>query len=330
MKKTGSSNLTVVNGESFNEILDFYRLYLEALGRSNKTIFWYLGILKQYLAYLASIGLVKPINELGIPELTEYIIHLQQVTKWPNDPNIKKEKGGLSPFSIQGHVRAIKAFWSWLYKQGYVEINNLAKFPLPKVPKNIIKTLTIEQIKSLLKAIDKHTAVGFRNYCILLLLIDNGMRISEALCIQIADLDLQKCRVKITGKGNKERVVPFSSFTRKELLKYIKHYRPDLCNLDSPYLFPAGDGNHVSVNSIQQAIRRLAEKAGLYGIKCHAHIFRHTFATLFLAKGGSDMVLKEIMGHESLQTTQKYVHLQPEDLQKQHWKYSPVDDLFGE
>ncbi len=135
--------------------------------------------------------------------------------------------------------------------------------------------------------------------------------------------------MKITGKGQKERVVPFCIFTRKELLKYMKHYRSDLCKLDSPYLFPASDGNHVSVNSIQQAIKRLAAKAGLHGIKCHPHIFRHTFATLFLAKGGQAMVLKEIMGHESMQTTQKYVHFLPDDLQKQHWKYSPVEDLFS-
>ena len=188
----------------------------------------------------------------------------------------------------------------------------------------------LQQIKLLFRAIDKSTSIGARNYCILLLLIDNGMRISEPIGIHIEDLNLSKCWVKITGKGRKERVVPLSSFTRKELLKYINHYRSDLCNLDSPYLFPAGDGNHVSVNSIQQAIMRLAEKAGLHGIKCHAHIFRHTFATMFLAKGGQDMVLKEILGHESVQTTQKYVHFQPEDLQRQHWKYSPVQDLFGE
>jgi len=127
---------------------------------------------------------------LGKSELTAYILHLQEAKKWPNNPHMKKEKGKLSPVSIQGHVRAIKAFWGWLFNQGYIETNPLVKFPLPKVPKNIIKTLTIEQIRSLLKAIDKNTSVGARNYCILLLLIDNGMRISEAVGIKIADLDL--------------------------------------------------------------------------------------------------------------------------------------------
>ena len=159
-------------------------------------------------------------------------------------------------------------------------------------------------------------------------MIDNGMRISEVVSIQISDIDLLRCRVKIIGKGNKERIVPFTKPTRKELLKYIEHHRNNLCKLDSSYLFPASDGNHVSVKSIQQAISRLSKKAGLGGIKCHPHIFRRTFATLFLARGGQLTTLKEIMGHESIQTTQKYVHFLPEDWRKQHWNYSPVDDLF--
>ena len=132
---------------------------------------------------------------------------------------------------------------------------------------------------------------------------------------------------RLLGKGEKESFIPFSQFTRKELTKYIKHHRPDLCKLESPYLFPSSHGHRVRVNSIQQAIKRLAKKAGLHDVACHPHIFRHTFATMFLAKGGNAVVLKDIMGHESVQTTQKYIHFQPEDLQKQHWKYSPVEDL---
>ena len=100
--------------------------------------------------------------------------------------------------------------------------------------------------------------------------------------------------------------------------------------MESDYLFPDKYGDPVSISSVQQAIRRLTKKAGLDHIKCHPHIFRHTFATMFLADGGSDVALKEIMGHESFQTTQKYIHLQPQDLQKQHMKYSPILHVFGE
>jgi len=315
---------------SVAELLGHYRLHLEASNKSQKTVKWYLDILYRFFDFLELNNLMKTVDELNKEALEAYIIHRKTAKRWANNLHIKEEnKGGLSPYSIQGDVRAIKAFWSWLLYQGYMENNALAKFPLPKVPKTIIKTLTIEQIRLLLKTIDKNSPVGARNYCILMLLIDSGMRISEVTGIQIADLKLSKCLVKIIGKGQKERVIPFSHFTSKELLRYIKYYRSDLCKLESPYLFPVSHGHHVRVNSIQQAIKRLAKKAELYDIKCHPHIFRHTFATMFLAKGGNAVVLKDIMGHESIQTTQKYVHLLPEDLQRQHWQYSPVGDLFN-
>jgi len=315
---------------SVSELLDHYRINLETSNKSPKTIKWYLDILCKYFNFLELSNLMKPVDELGKEALEVYIIHRKTAKRWPNNPHIKEEnKGGLSPYSIQGDVRTIKVFWSWLLYQGYIKNNALAKYPLPKVPKTLIKTLTIEQIRLLLKTINKNSPVGARNYCMLMLLIDSGMRISEVIGIQIADLNISKCLVKIIGKGQKERVIPFSHFTSKELIKYIKHYRPDLCKLESPYLFPVSHGHHVRVNAIQQAIKRLAKKAELHDIKCYPHIFRHTFATMFLAKGGNAVVLKEIMGHESIQTTQKYIHLQPEDLQKQHWKYSPVEDLFS-
>lgn len=100
--------------------------------------------------------------------------------------------------------------------------------------------------------------------------------------------------------------------------------------MDSSYLFPTKDGDNISVNCVQQAIRRLAPKAGMQNVKCHPHIFRHTFATMFSARGGSPEALRSIMGHESFQTTEKYLHPQQQELRKQHLRYSPVRDLFGD
>ena len=184
-----------------------------------------------------------------------------------------------------------------------------------------------EQNKILRNNIDIYTPVGSRNYCILFLLIETGLRISELTCIKLIDINFIQSDVKVVGKGRKERMVPFSSLTRKDLTKYINRYRPNLCSIDSSYLFPTKDGDNISINSVQQMIKRLAITAGL-NIKCQPHLVRHTFATMFLARGGSPVILKEIMGHESFQTTQKYIHLQPEDLRKQHMRYSPVAYLF--
>ncbi len=125
------------------------------------------------------------------------------------------------------------------------------------------------------------------------------------------------------------KMVLFSTYTRKELMKYIKRYRLSLCGIDSSYLFPPKDGDNISVNCVQQAIRRLALKAGMQNVKCHPHVFRHTFATMFSVKGGSPEILQLIMGYESFQTTQKYLHPQPKDLRKQPMRYSPVADLFS-
>ena len=146
--------------------------------------------------------------------------------------------------------------------------------------------------------------------------------------IKMADIDLVNCLVTVVGKGRKERRVPFHMRTRRELQRYIKVFRPKLCSCYSCYLFPRSDGHHISVNSVQQFVRRIAIKAGLRGIKCCPHIFRHTFATTFIAKGSTDFVLKEILGHTSLQPTLKYTHLQPRDLQRQHARFTPVEDLF--
>jgi integrase/recombinase XerD len=195
----------------------------------------------------------------------------------------------------------------------------------------MIVILEKEQIIQLLKVIDKYTPLGARNYTILLLLLDTGLRISELTRIKMVDINSTQGYIQVMGKGQKERMVPFSTFTRKELMKYINRYRLHLCGIDSSYLFPKKDGDNISVNGVQQMIKRLASKAGLKkNVKCHPHIFRHTCATMLRARGCSPEILQLIMGHESFQTTQKYVHPQPQDLRRQHIKYSPVRDLFQE
>ena len=172
----------------------------------------------------------------------------------------------------------------------------------------MIVILEKEQLIQLLKAIDKYTPLGARNYTILLLLIDTGLRISELTRIKMTDITLTQGYIKVIGKGQKERVVPFSSLTRKELMKYINRYRLSLYGTDSSYLFPAKDGEHISVNSVQQYMRRLARSSGLVGIRFSPHILRHTFATHMLNKGADLNAIKELLGHASLAATQVYTH----------------------
>ena len=129
-------------------------------------------------------------------------------------------------------------------------------------------------------------------------------------------------------RDGKEREVPFSRTTRKFLIHYVDSHRLSISLADCPYLFPTAEGGHISINSVQQYLRRLVRKAGLGDTKLYPHIFRHTFATQFLAHGGSVFHLKEILGHRSLTTTLKYTHLNVSDLKAQHNVSSPVENLM--
>jgi site-specific recombinase XerD len=321
IEKTNPLGITV------NDLLAEYRIHLEVLNRSNKTVTWYHQILVKYFEFLNLTEMAEPLAGIGQTELKEYILYLKKRQRWPNNKHIHDEKH-LSPFSVAGHVRAIKAFWGWLFNQDYIDHNPLEKFPLPKTPKYIINTLSPHEVKQLLDAVDKSTASGNRFYCVLLLLIDTGLRVSELVGIKMVDINWGQSVVKVTGKGNKERIVPFHSLVKKALLQYISNSRPSISSIESEYLFPAKYGEHISVNSLQQALKRHGKKVGIN--KCHPHLFRHSFATLFIANNGPPNMLMEIMGHSSFQTTEKYLHPMIGDLKKQHQKYSPVKEIFNQ
>ena len=178
-------NVRVLTGDILKGILENYELYLVALGRSKKTISWYLEILRKYFMFLSQSNMLNPLGQMGSKELQAYLLLLQERSRWPENKYIKNS-GKLSPYSIHGHVRAIKAFWSWLLDEGVIEKNPLDKFPLPKVPQKLIQTIAVPDIKKLLNAIDRSTPVGERLYCILLTLIDTGARIGEVVEIKIS------------------------------------------------------------------------------------------------------------------------------------------------
>jgi len=161
----------------------------------------------------------------------------------------------------------------------------------------------------------------------MLLLYDTGLRIGELVNSLMKNMDFTLGLIKVLGKRNKEREVPISRITIQEIRKYIRNFRSEICPGESPYLFPRPDGSPISVNGIQQFMRRLSKITEISGLKLHPHLFRHSFGTQFIINGGSAFFLKEIMGHESLSTTLKYTHLQPKDLCLEHAKFSPLVNL---
>jgi integrase/recombinase XerD len=309
------------------DLLDDYREYLEAVNRSKKTITGYMDSLVGFSKFLRQSNLHKPIYDLGRSELQSYVLHLKGRDRWAD--NLRISKGGkLSAYTVFAYVRDIKVFRNWLKKERYINRNPLASFPLPKVPKLVMPTLNHGQIKKLLGAIDRSTPRGSMYYSIIVLFLDTGIRLSGLINVKLKDINLDGKYIKVWGKGQKERLVPIVSVTRKLLVDYINNHRSKLCHAESEYLYPNQTGGAIPANTVEQFFRRLAKACGLDDIKFSPHVLRHTFATNSVANGANIETLRNILGHESIQTTVKYTHMRPEDIKKQHSRFSPVAKLF--
>ncbi|MFC1873727.1 tyrosine-type recombinase/integrase [Chloroflexota bacterium] len=192
---------------NFADLIQNHTHCLTAEGRSQRTIEWYAANLKRFLQFLKSNNMSTSVKEIGITEVRRFIHHLQsEVVRWEDKPDIS-DSGRLSPFSVQGYVRTIKAFWSWLLEEGYVEENPIARLKLPRVPHKVIATYSPEQIQALIHSLDHRTFTGFRNYTIILLLLDTGIRLSELTSLEIEDIDFGQSCLLVRGKGSRERTV---------------------------------------------------------------------------------------------------------------------------
>jgi len=192
----------------------------------------------------------------------------------------------------------------------------------------MIKTLSKEQIQKILGAIDKKSSRGFRNFTMILLLLDSGIRLSELIGLQMEDIDFLQSFILVKGKGNKERVVPFGSQVRRTLRRYITHFRPESDSPRTNEVFLTEDGFPLTPRAVQSMLLRLSKQAKMSGVRLNPHRFRHTFAKIFLMNGGDIFSLQKILGHSSLEVVKMYVNLITSDILDQHRKFSPVDNTF--
>jgi integrase/recombinase XerD len=204
----------------------------------------------------------------------------------------------------------------------------MAGLKLPRTPRKVIQTFSHEQIQKLLGVIDMKHPTGFRNYTIILLLLDTGIRLSELIGLKIDDIDFQQSCLLVKGKGNKERVVPFGSQVRRTLRRYVMRFRSEPDSPRTEEVFLSEDGFSLRPRAVQSMLKRLEKKANLSGIGVNPHRFRHTFAREFLVNGGNIFSLQKILGHSSLEVVKMYVNLMTNDILNQHRRFSPVDNSF--
>ncbi|MBA7677465.1 Tyrosine recombinase XerC [subsurface metagenome] len=283
-------------------------------------------MLSAFIKYLKVKRLRQDLSSFTIELVRGYILHLKGKPKYEGHPFTPKQSNPVSPCTVQCHVRALKAFSSWLNAEGYITQNTLKNLKLPKAPLKIIEPLTPEEIKRIMTNISKDTPTGSRNYAILVTLLDSGLRESEAAKTTLSHINFQDGYIKVMGKGRKERIVPMGKHVQMILFSYIDKIRPKPLDLDCNQLFLSRSGKPITPNTIKLVFSRLAKKSGVN--RLHAHLCRHTFAINYLLNGGDIFSLKEILGHSTLDMVNHYLHFTSAQIIMQHHKFSPMDKLL--
>ena len=217
---------------------------------------------------------------------------------------------GLSPYSQARIVSGIKGFYKYLYYENFIPTNPSELLELPRLGRKLPDTLSIHEIDQLFEAIDMSKANGPRDRAMAETIYSSGLRVSELVTLKISNIYDDIGFLRILGKGNKERLTPIG----KSALKFIKSYQHEVRNHmqiktgHEDYLFLNRLGTKISRVSVFNLIKNLALRAGIHK-KISPHTFRHSFAT-HLIEGGADLrAVQEMLGHESITTTEIYTHL---------------------
>ncbi len=221
-------------------------------------------------------------------------------------------------------ISGLRSFFDYLIFEGYRETNPLELIESPKIGRKLPDTLSILEIDKIVAAIDLSNPQGERNRAIIETLYSCGLRVSELTNLKISDLFFDEGFIKVTGKGDKQRFVPIGNSTQKYISIYKNEVRPHIPFVEafSDTLFLNRRGKQLSRAMIFAIVKQLAEKAGIHKT-ISPHTFRHSFATHLLENGADLRSIQLMLGHESITTTEIYMHVDKSHLKEVLNKFHP-------
>lgn len=276
--------------------------------------------LQDYLHYLKiERGLSKNSIQNYSLDLEKLIAFLEIHDNFPTPITIDKEMvqqfvyeiaKTLNPRSQARIISGLKGFFTYLVFVGYRKDNPMDLIESPRIGRKLPDTLSEEEIDRVINAIDLSSSEGERNRAILETLYGCGLRVSEVVALKLSDLYFNEDFIKVTGKGNKQRLVPIGSVNKKYINIYIKEVRlhQKIQKNHEDILFLNRRGKQLTRAMVFTVIKRLAEKIGLKKT-ISPHTFRHSFATHLLQNGADLRAIQQMLGHESITTTEIYMHL---------------------
>ena len=272
--------------------------------------------LKEFYTYLQSERRCSPHTlaayRRDLEAFTDFV-RQQGITGWSQVDDLRvrafvagRHRKGLSGTSLQRQLSAIRTLFNYLCRHGRADKNPAQGVPAPRAPKRLPETLNVDQLEMLL-AFPGDDALACRDRAVMELFYGCGLRLSELTGLDLGDIDWQLRTVSVTGKGRKQRQVPFGTKAEKALKRWLQH-RSIQVGHDQKALFVSRGGKRISNSSIQQRLKKRAQQQGV-GLSLHPHMLRHSFASHILESSNDLRAVQELLGHANLSTTQIYTHL---------------------
>jgi integrase/recombinase XerD len=306
------------------EVVEHFLLDLEIKGRTKATLVDYrhrLGILVRVLRDQCQVTDLEQVKVNHLRQVVQYLLNAEH----PYERGRKCEGVGFAPVTVRAFVRIFKSFFHWCYQEELTDQVITTRLSPPKVPVRIRPVFTPAHIDKMLSSCDISDPFGFRDYVILLLLLDTGMRIGELSGLRLDDIHDRY--VKVFGKGRREREIGLHPEVSKLLWKYVHKYRhPAVSNEQA--LFVGSRGEPLQLIGFQNILQRVRRASGLEDIKFSAHVFRHTFAKWYMNQGGDLFNLSRELGHSDVQITKIYLEdYTSTEARKEHSSYSPISSI---
>ncbi len=277
-------------------------------GLSKNSIMSYEHDLKKLTKFLEINKKIKPL-QVNPEIIKEFIKHLSK---------------NVSPSSQSRIISGIKSFYEYLLFEKLIKSNPLAEIELPKIQRKLPDTLSIDEINLMVSKIGKNKNEYHRNIAIIETMYGCGLRVTELIHLKLSDLFLDEDFLKVTGKGNKQRLVPISSLNKKCIIKYLKESRSKnkIKPTHSDTLFLNRRGKGLTRAMIFTIVKNLTKSAGIKK-NISPHTFRHSFATHLHENGADLKTIQQMLGHESITTTEIYTHLDNKALVNVMRKFHP-------
>ncbi|MGB0899186.1 MAG: site-specific tyrosine recombinase XerD [Psychrobium sp.] len=280
-------------------------LWLEQ-GLSDNTLSSYRSDLKLFRLFLLDNG--TEVDKASFEDIVKFQHYLVELNR--------------AKTTVTRMISALRRFYNYLQTHHLISINPTSKVVMPKADKKLPKTLSQQQVEALLDAPNVEDAIENRDYAMLELLYATGLRVTELVSLQIAQISLQQGVIRVIGKGNKERLVPMGEVAVDALTNYIQYSRNDLLKVNSDVLFPSKRGTQMTRQTFWHRIKAYAIRANI-SVELSPHTLRHAFATHLVNHGADLRVVQLLLGHSDLSTTQIYTHVAKARLQELHSVHHP-------